>query len=114
MQQVADWLEKLGLGQYARRFAENDIDFALFTKLTDADLKELGVMSLGHRKRLLEAIRSPPPKRIWRTLPTPRSATSLFCIVEAPGDDAGRGAAGQMLAQVLAAGCSTGHSSQRR
>jgi hypothetical protein len=39
MQQVADWLEKLGLGQYARRFAENDIDFALFTKLTDADLK---------------------------------------------------------------------------
>jgi hypothetical protein len=25
MQQVADWLEKLGLGQYAQRFAENDI-----------------------------------------------------------------------------------------
>jgi hypothetical protein len=29
MQQVADWLEKLGLGQYAQRFAENDISFAL-------------------------------------------------------------------------------------
>jgi class 3 adenylate cyclase len=56
MQQVADWLEKLGLGQYAQRFAENDIDFVLLTKLTDADLKELGVTSLGHRKRLLEAI----------------------------------------------------------
>jgi class 3 adenylate cyclase len=56
MQQVADWLEKLGLGQYASRFAENDIDFALCTKLTDADLKELGITSLGHRKRLLEAI----------------------------------------------------------
>ena len=27
MQQIADWLEKLGLGQYAQRFAENDIDF---------------------------------------------------------------------------------------
>src|SRR5438270_5346682 len=25
MQQVADWLEKLGLGQYVQRFAENDI-----------------------------------------------------------------------------------------
>ena len=25
MQQVTDWLEKLGLGQYAQRFAENDI-----------------------------------------------------------------------------------------
>ena len=66
MQQVADWLEKLGLGQYAQRFVENDVDFALFTKLTDADLKELGVISLGHRKRLLEAIAeraalAPPP-----------------------------------------------------
>jgi hypothetical protein len=56
MQQVADWLEKLGLGQYAPRFAENDIDFALLTKRTDADLKELGVTSLGHRNRFLEAI----------------------------------------------------------
>jgi class 3 adenylate cyclase len=56
MQQVAEWLEKLGLGQYAQRFVENDIDFALLAKLTDADLKELGVTSLGHRKRLLEAI----------------------------------------------------------
>src|SRR6185312_4446292 len=56
MQQVADWLEKLGLGQYAQRFAENDIDFAVLAKLNDADLKELGVTSLGHRKRLLEAI----------------------------------------------------------
>ena len=26
MQQVADWLQKLGLGQYAQRFGENDID----------------------------------------------------------------------------------------
>ena len=42
MQQAADWLEKLGLGQYAQSFAENDIDFALLTKLTDANLKELG------------------------------------------------------------------------
>jgi hypothetical protein len=40
MQQVADWLEELGLGQYAQRFAENDIDFALLTKLNDADLKD--------------------------------------------------------------------------
>jgi hypothetical protein len=29
MQQVADWLEKLGLGQYAQRFAENDISFSI-------------------------------------------------------------------------------------
>src|SRR6516162_2135347 len=27
MQQIADWLQKVGLGQYAQRFAENDITF---------------------------------------------------------------------------------------
>jgi hypothetical protein len=42
MQQIADWLEKLGLGQYAPRFAENDINFAILSDLTDQDLKELG------------------------------------------------------------------------
>jgi class 3 adenylate cyclase len=56
MQQIADWLEKLGLGQYAQRFAENDITFFLLPHLTDQDLKELGVVSLGHRRQLLLAI----------------------------------------------------------
>src|ERR1700733_6703414 len=56
MQQIADWLEKLGLVQYAPRFAENDIDFAILSDLTDQDLKELGVSSLGHRRQLLRAI----------------------------------------------------------
>ena len=31
MQQVADWLQKLGLGQYAQPFAENDISFSVLT-----------------------------------------------------------------------------------
>ena len=56
MQEIADWLEKLGLGQYAPRFAENDINFALLSDLTDQDLKELGVASLGHRRQLLRAV----------------------------------------------------------
>ena len=55
MQQIADWLEKLGLSEYAQRFAENDIDTSVLRHLTDQDLKELGV-SLGHRRRMLAAI----------------------------------------------------------
>jgi class 3 adenylate cyclase/tetratricopeptide (TPR) repeat protein len=53
---VEQWLRNLGLTQYAQAFAENDIDFDVLAGLTDADLKELGVGSLGHRKRLLAAI----------------------------------------------------------
>jgi hypothetical protein len=56
VQQIADWLGQLGLAQYAQRFAENDISFAILPDLTDQDLKELGVSSLGHRRQLLRAI----------------------------------------------------------
>ena len=45
MQQIADWLEKLGMSEYAQRFAENDIDFSVLRDLTDQDLKELGVFA---------------------------------------------------------------------
>jgi class 3 adenylate cyclase len=55
MQHIADWLEKLGLGQYAQSFAENDIDFSVLRHLTDADLEKIGV-SLGHRRKMLAAI----------------------------------------------------------
>ena len=53
---VGAWLDGLGLGQYARAFAENDIDGAALRVLTDEDLRELGVRSFGHRKKLLAAI----------------------------------------------------------
>jgi hypothetical protein len=35
MQQIAEWFEKLGLGHYAQRFAENDISFSVLSDLTD-------------------------------------------------------------------------------
>ena len=56
MQQVTDWLEKLGMSEYAQRFADNDIDFSILGDLTDQDLKDLGVGSLGHRRKILLAI----------------------------------------------------------
>jgi hypothetical protein len=46
MLQIADWLKKLGMSEYAQRFADNDIDTSALRDLTDQDLKELGV-SLG-------------------------------------------------------------------
>jgi hypothetical protein len=56
MQQIANWLEELGMSEYAQRFADNDIDLTILRDLTDQDLKELGVASLGHRRKLLRAI----------------------------------------------------------
>ena len=34
-QQMADWLEKLGMSEYARTFAENRIDLSVLPDLTD-------------------------------------------------------------------------------
>src|SRR6516165_4346856 len=56
MQQITDWLQKLGLEQYVQRFAENDINFVILPDLTDQDLEKIGVASLGHRRQLLRAI----------------------------------------------------------
>jgi class 3 adenylate cyclase len=55
MQQIADWLEKLGMSEYAGRFAENRIDFSVLRDLTDQDLKDIGVV-LGDRRKILRAI----------------------------------------------------------
>jgi hypothetical protein len=58
MQQIADWLEKLGMSEYAQRFAENGISVAALRHLTDQDLKDIGVL-LGHRRQMLAAMRGP-------------------------------------------------------
>ena len=55
MQQIADWLERLGMSEYAERFAENRIDFSVLPDLTDQDLEKLGV-ALGDRRKMLRAI----------------------------------------------------------
>ena len=72
MQQIADWLQKLGLGQYAQRFAENEIDVSVLPHLTDQDLKDIGV-PLGPRRKILAAITAETGK----TNATPEPAASI-------------------------------------
>jgi class 3 adenylate cyclase len=55
MQQIADWLEKLGMSEYAKAFADNGIDVSVLPHLTDQDLMDIGVL-LGHRRKMLAAI----------------------------------------------------------
>jgi class 3 adenylate cyclase/predicted ATPase len=53
---IDGWLRGIGLDQYAEMFRANDIDIELLGRLTNDDLKDIGVASFGHRKKLLEAI----------------------------------------------------------
>jgi class 3 adenylate cyclase len=56
MQEIADWLEKLGMSEYAQLFVDNSIDdVSILRDLTDQDLKDVGV-PLGHRRKMLPAI----------------------------------------------------------
>jgi hypothetical protein len=78
-EQIAGWLEKLGMSEYAQRFAENDIDLSVLPDLTDQDLRELG-LSMGHRRRLLRAISelnntSASASAIVKSTPPPISAS---------------------------------------
>ena len=55
MQQIAEWLEKLGMSEYAERFAESNIDMTCSANSRIRTLR-IGV-SLGHRRKMLAAIR---------------------------------------------------------
>ena len=56
---IDSWLRGIGLTQYAEIFRANDVDIELLGQLTNDDLKDIGVVSFGHRKKLLEAIAKP-------------------------------------------------------
>jgi predicted ATPase/class 3 adenylate cyclase len=53
---VSIWLRDLGLENYAQAFRANDIDAEVLPRLTAEDLIALGVTSIGHRRKLLDAI----------------------------------------------------------
>ena len=79
---VAAWLRGLGLEQYAQLFRDNDIDGEILCGMTAEDLKELGISSFGHRRRLLNAITA-----LGRGLVTgakPRGSVEFFVC---PGSD---------------------------
>jgi len=76
--EITDWLRGLGLEQYATAFRDNDIDGDLLWRLTAEDLRELGVASVGHRRRLLDAIvafGAPAPAADASGLPAEATAT---------------------------------------
>jgi len=86
--EIGAWLRSLGLERYAPAFRENEIDWEALPKLTAEDLKDLGVVLGGHRRRLLDAIaaldtpEAPPPAT---TTPASvgeaerRQLTVMFC-----------------------------------
>lgn len=102
---MLEWLQALGLEQYASLFLENEVDFATVQVLTDADLKELG-LPFGPRKRILSAVAdikaeraNETGSRIARLTPggTPavsdgerRQLTVLFCDMVGFTELAGR------------------------
>ena len=96
MRAVRQWLEQLGLVQYAEVFERNAVDLSIARDLTQEDLRSLGVEPLGHRKILSRAIAelngaqaaAPQAQGIHELLPTQRSLpvdaerrqlTVLFC-----------------------------------
>jgi class 3 adenylate cyclase/predicted ATPase len=54
MTTLQQWLETIGLGQYAELLAENGIDVDILPDLGEHDLEKLGI-PVGHRKRFLKA-----------------------------------------------------------
>ncbi|NXS24785.1 DGKH kinase, partial [Mystacornis crossleyi] len=56
-EEVAAWLEALGLGEYRDIFVRHDIQGSELILLERRDLKDLGITKVGHMKRILQAIK---------------------------------------------------------
>jgi class 3 adenylate cyclase len=69
MQQIADWLKKLGMSEYTNRFVENRIDISVLPDLTEQHLKDLGI-ALGDRLKMLRAIRELSSASVAVTAPS--------------------------------------------
>lgn len=57
MNAVGRWLEEVGFGKYAGVFEMHEVDEEALPLLTIEDLKEIGVLSVGSRRKLYNAIR---------------------------------------------------------
>ena len=55
MSDIAAWLENLGLGKYIDAFTEQGVDLDVLLLLSEQAVQKLG-LSLGHRKKLFNAI----------------------------------------------------------
>ena len=78
----AAWLCGLGLEQHAQPFRDNDIDGEIRCGITSEDLKELGVSSFGHRRRLLNAITAlggePPTRDVAQSATSATACSRLY------------------------------------
>ena len=91
---VGNWLAEIGLPQYAQAFRANDIDATLLRRLSGDDLKEIGVTSLGHRKRILDAIAAAAG---GPTVAEPRAAPTMPQRSQPPNDYTPRHLADKIL-----------------
>lgn len=55
--EVVTWLETMQLAEYVDSFVKNDIRGKELLTLGRRDLKDLGVVKVGHVKRILQAIK---------------------------------------------------------
>ena len=53
---IGGWLQSLGLERYEAVFRQNEITEKVLPNLTAEDLRDLGVVIVGHRRTLLDAI----------------------------------------------------------
>lgn len=55
MSAIVAWLDRLGLSKYTAVFVDNEVDLEVLPRLSEDDLRELG-LPLGARKRILQAV----------------------------------------------------------
>ena len=89
------WLRGLDLEEYEAAFRQNHIDDSVLPSLTAEDLKDLGIGSIGHRRKLLEAI------ALLQAEPTTKAPPTPTTVPKPPQDTAERRQVTVMFADLV-------------
>ena len=87
MSDIREWLTNLELSQYAEAFEEHEISIELLGELDQDLLKEVGITTLGHRLKILKAVKEnaapsgvePPAQTHIAATEERRQLTIQFC-----------------------------------
>jgi hypothetical protein len=77
---IEAWLQGLGLERYVPAFRDTRSDWEVLPKLTSKDRREIGVVAIGHRRKLLDAITA-----LGASAPSV-AVTAAVCGISAPAD----------------------------
>jgi len=94
MVDMRTWLDKRGLAEYAKLFEKHKVDFEILGDLMYEDIKEMGVVEIGPRRKIFRAITQ------WKDERDIKKADHIRSVMARREEQTPRDAAAERIAKI--------------